>query len=369
MKSKPSVVLLVRRGVHRGARITLTEGHYIIGARDDCDFVLSDPGIPDRLLELHVDQLDARVLAFVDDIVVNGLAIAVGPVVELRSFKSRISIGSLELQIIDGRFERPAVAETRTERKGKPDSNEYMRRLSLIAAAVAVVFVTFGGYTVLPRTSGTALSLVASGEATMPGSMAMTDPEIDLAIQVGGLLASNEAWRHIKLKKRPSDQRYELTGTVKDRHALEALLSNAVIKRLGTNASAIVVAADLEQRLADFTRDTSLKTSVGEDGRVVVTGAVSSNESNKRLNTLRHELEGKVDVDFRVAQQPRVVKQVQVALPIKIASINGDQRFFESSDGEKYFEGSILSNGIRVVAISTSRIRFNIAGKNVDFQV
>jgi hypothetical protein len=360
------LTIFVRRGFHRGARLQLRAGKYVLGNSEECDLILNDFGIAPRHLEVSFSSERLTLEALAENASVNDVPLSIGEVIVLSGAKNRIRICGAEVYVFN-----PQVVRTRTIAPISPSllarTLERGRHVPMIAAATLCSFVGLAGFSAL---SGIPQQVP---HAFAPGKLELTKEsragtEYEAIVRLGADLGRNQAWQHIKLKKNEFG-RYEVTGMVADSQALTSLSNHSDIKYLGVGTKNVVVAGEVQQRISNFARNSAVTTTLNSDGRLIVSGSVSNSDEARRMKLLRKELEGKLNIDFQIEPRLGVTKAVQLPLPFKVASINVAQRYFETHGGEIYFEGSTLAAGFKVVSIDMNRILFEVGGKQVAYRM
>jgi Inner membrane component of T3SS, cytoplasmic domain len=363
---QPALTVFVRRGIHRGARLELKPGRYTLGRGDDCDVVLTDPGIAERHLVIAIEDRDVQVETLAENTKINGDLVAIGVVTRLCHTKTRVNICDVDVYLLDAQqiIEPPVFTKPRTIFSGL---REHGRRVPLLVFAVLCSFIGLAGFSAL---SG-APQLVhntATTDNREPLSVGVSGISLESVMRLGTLLSRTEALRHVKLRKNETGN-HELVGTVTDHRALKSLLNVPEVKQLGLSTKNVLVAEELNKHISNFSRNATVSTKLSHDGRLIVSGSVANGDEANRMLLLRKELHGKLSIDYQIEPRAALSKSVQMPLPFKVTSVNVAQRFFETSTGETYFEGSTTTGGIKVVSVEMNRILFAVAGKNVEFKM
>ena len=122
-------------------------------------------------------------------------------------------------------------------------------------------------------------------------------------------------------------------------------------------------AADVLQQVRDALGSDEVQVRL-DHGRVRVEGTTSKTALRKRLQLLSEELHGVVEIEDRVSYVESA--DVQPPMPISVRDVMvGNPGYFQTREGDRYYEGARLPDGAEVVAIEPDRIRFRLAGRDV----
>lgn len=364
----PTAVLRVRSGVHRDAVVALRPGPWRVGSSLDDDIVLRDVGVQPGHLVLDVSATTVVLRAAAEGWSLDGAPIAPGipstAAADRRAESFALDFGDARIEVVWTAALRRAVGA----RSRLPSL-----RMAWSGAAAAIVAGTV------------ALTLSwhdGQRSATRPAAV---DPLNGLERRLG---ASGE-WKRVTLVHHEGAggaERAELRGRVERRDDLERLLRTPEVAAVAPVVR-VIVEQELLRQVRDAVADPGLSVSIedaapaGRDGaepgaaavqslRVVVSGATRRTGVPAALKLLNVELGERVEIVDRTLYAPdeRDRKTVRVELPIRIASVNASERYIESTDGAKYFEGSVVS-GYTVESIEARKVVFNVAGRRIEYPV
>lgn len=374
-RAAPVAALRVRAGVHRDAVVALRPGRWRIGSSLDDDVVLRDAGVQPGHLELDVAADAIAFSALADGWSLGGEPVRVGSPVTASAMPRGDDGAAIDLAIGEVRLEIVWTAAQRA-RRGVAASRFTPRAVRWGAAAgiVATIAVVVVG----PWRAGDA-------GPQGPGAAA-ADPLDGLERR----LTETGEWRRVTLVHRQGAggaERAELRGRVERRDELERLLRTPEVAALAPVVR-VVVEQELLRQVRNAVADPALSVSIEDPQqaprtgrgdadaaaaavqrlRVVVAGSTRRAGIPAALKLLNVELGERVEIVDRTLYAPddRDRKTVRVELPIRIASVNAAERYVESTDGAKYFEGSVVG-GYTVEAIEARRVVFNVAGRRVEY--
>jgi hypothetical protein len=234
------------------------------------------------------------------------------------------------------------------------------------------------GATALCAVLGIAGARVLLHDAPPSAASARQDPLQALAQR----LAESTEWKSVVLVPAvamPHAQPPELRGHVQQRDMLERLLHLPEVAALAPTVR-VLVEYELRSQVHELAGDSSVDVRIedppaGADAtapaqrqRVVVSGTTQRAGVPAALKLLNNEFGDRVEVVDRTIYAPGEDdrKTLRVELPFRIASINTAERYIESVDGAKYFEGSVVS-GYRIETIGAAKVVFNVAGRRIEF--
>jgi hypothetical protein len=395
----PRAWLHIRSGLHRGGAVALHDGRYRIGASLDDDVVLRDaPMLADHL---HIN-VDAQGLRFT--------AQAPG-----------WSDGQAALEP-DTPLDMPCttwheprclqLGETRIELTWGPAALASTVQASTVSAAPWwAAAVRWCGLAGKPAQMAAGL-MVAAGLLATFAFIAMGSGPAPLRAGPGGRdalqaaqqrLVGRAEWQHVAIKRVPAIG-VELRGSVERRDDLNNLLRVPEVAAL-LPLVRVVVAQDLRRQIQDLAGDPAIQVEIStvpaqelsaqagptqspvdspvdQAGnaaakagapfaarqRVVVTGNTKRPDMAASLQMLNIEFGGRVEIVDRTVYENGTgnERKVRSELPFTIASVNTGEGYIESSDGARYFEGSVVS-GYRVETIEREKVVFSVNGKRINF--
>jgi hypothetical protein len=175
-------------------------------------------------------------------------------------------------------------------------------------------------------------------------------------------------WRGVRVEL-TAGGRLELSGSVGERNALTRLVSTPEVSAAHP-AVRVIVSEELQRRVEDFLADPGLKVSVA-GAQVVLEGQPQHTGSRAALTLLTIELGKRVEIVDRAIYEPMesARRTATVELPVRIASVNVSERYFESTTGARFFEGAQLDKGYVVESINAQRILFKVSGRTIEFRL
>lgn len=314
--------LIVQEGAHAGAAIALPEGAYLIGSDLDCDLVLLDHGVARRHLRLVVEAAGVRAERLADAAVsLHEVAVADS------SFSicdgDCIRLGNAVLRLI-GIPAPPAPS---------PDIFDETPTLEIVDAE-------------LP--AGVSAPPVAAAESTPPPEKRRTHPVfwgLPLAVMVIGI------------------------GSFLGSRALQAAAPLRA-PLASFSAPREEPRDELVARVREFLGDDGLDVQRDLQGRIVVSGKTRAAVVKQQLSDIRNEFKETIEIVDRVAYVSDNNAQNTVRLSQRITDIHvGAVRWFQTTDGMRSFEGSVLDDGAEVVRISIDGIVFRRNGKLAIFKL
>lgn len=327
--------LRVRSGVHAGAEITLADGSYLVGANLACDLVLLDPGVAGTHLRLHVrgTQVSAE---RIDDAPVE----QDGRLVEQDEFEvadgAVLSIGSACISL-DG-LGAAASPDSREDALQDPDADEDGPPLLEIVDGEEPATSP----TRQDSAAGTAVPPPAPPRRKRRHPVVWGLPLMVLAVGLSAFFGSRALQASAPLR------------------APEARLADPAAQPRD----------EVVARVREFLGDDMLDVQRDPEGRIVVSGKTRAAVVQEQLKNLRNEFKGTIEIVDRVSYVSDNKPQNTMRLPQRITDVHiGNIRWFQTADGMKNFEGSVLEDGAEVVRISIDSIVFRRNGKLAVFQL
>jgi endonuclease YncB( thermonuclease family) len=189
-------------------------------------------------------------------------------------------------------------------------------------------------------------------------------------------LAGQRDWQRVTLVRQGSHG-IELRGHVQHREALERLVQLPEVAAVAPLVR-VVVEQELLRQVQTAVADPALLVAIepapsaaaSAPLRVVVSGTTRRVGVGAALKLLNIEWGERVELLDRSVYAPeeRDRKTVRVELPIRIASVNATERWIESSEGIRYFEGSVVS-GYTVEAIEERQVVFKVADRRIEYRL
>lgn len=317
--------LLVLEGAHAGAEIALADGIYLIGSDLGCDLVLLDPGVAGKHLRLRVEN--GRVGA---ERIGEAIVMLHGVPMQEASFspldKDEVGLGSAVFRLVG--VAAPAV--TAAEDADEPPALEIFDD------------------TPAPSSDAAQAGLAAAAHAAAPRAGRRHHPVVwglPLSVIVVGLTA--------------------FFGS-------RALQASAPLRL--PDAQLAVPAAEMRDelvaRVREFLSDDGLNVQRDLQGRIVVSGKTRALVVRQQLADLKNEFKEAVEIVDRVSYVSDNDPHTTVRLPQRITDIHvGGVRWFQTADGMRNFEGTVLADGAEVVRIGIDGIVFRKGGKLAIFRL
>jgi hypothetical protein len=387
LQHEPSVLpplawLVVRAGLHKGAAVPLHEGRWRVGSTLDDEVVLRDAGVEPAHIEIMVSQQTLELRARAPGWLLDGQALSASAdtaqvLGARRAQPAALRLGEavLELAWVQTAPARKTTLSWLSWLLGKLDLADRRTRWALVSGAIgcAVLSVLF--------------AWVATPVKAPDQASGVADP----ARLLERRLQDNPGWQRVRLTRiggtAGGGGHVELNGRVERRDELDALVRSPEVAALAPVVR-VLVEQELRRQIHEVTGDSkidvAIETVAGEGAasaagpagpaaerqRVVVSGSTQRAGVAASLKLLNNELGARVEIVDRTVYEPdeRDRKTVRVELPIRIASVNAGEGYIESTDGQKYFEGSVVS-GYTVETIEADKVVFNVAGKRIEFPV
>lgn len=348
------VTLRVAAGLHRGARVPLAAGRWRIGATLEHDIVLHDAAAP---LRLEVEPGGVNVWAEGEGWSRDGTALPAGAATAWREPRPWRRSGPLTMKQGALQIE---LSWPRAEAR-RPFASWSIAQLSWATAAVmaAAATVAIGTSVVAPRA---------------PSAAVAAEP----LLQLERRLVTQPEWRRVTLVHRAAHdgrEHPELRGRVDRRDELERLVRMPEVAAVAPVVR-VVVESELRRQVQNAVDDPAVQVAIEEGGdaaqklRLIVSGSTRRAGVAAALKFLNIELGERVEIVDRTVYAPdeRDRKTVRVELPIRIAAVNASERYIESTEGARYFEGSVVS-GYTVEAIEARKVVFKVGDKRIEYPV
>ena len=394
----PRAWLHIRSGLHRGGAVALHDGSYRIGASLDDDVVLRDAHMLADHLHIDVDAQGLRFTAHAPGWSDGKAALEPDTPLDMPCktwHEPRcLQLGNTRIELTWG----PAASASAVQASTVPAVptapwwNSAARQCGLagkpaqIAAGVMVaagLLVTF--------------SFIAMGSGPVP---LRAGPGARDALQAAQQrLGGRVEWQNVAIRRVPA-LGVELRGSVERRDDLNSLLRVPEVAAL-LPLVRVVVGQDLRRQIQDLAGDPAIQVeistvpaqelsapsspthspvdqagnAVAKAGapsparqRVVVTGNTKRPDMAASLQMLNIEFGGRIEIVDRTVYENSTgnERKVRSELPFTIASVNTGEGYIESSDGARYFEGSVVS-GYRVESIERQNVVFSVNGKRINF--
>jgi hypothetical protein len=353
--------LNIRSGVHRAASIKLDDGVYTVGRSIDNDIVLSDPGIADLQVEIHVSGAEVSVKPLGDQVVV---ADAMAPSGALTKWDS----GTVKIADVELDLKRPQMPTQSPLVRGR--LNEHRRFVSVaVGASLASVFVICA--TAITDSSSTAPALLAqSGPMAQASLHAKAAREAANISALAQKIGSEPAWQKLKISGEAAAG-YEVDGIVPRSDDLNKLRSYIALNNLRVDSSRVEVGERLVEHANNFLRDPSLQVSYDPSSGLNITGQRTFSSSVQRVKLLRNELGQRVEVsDVTSHKSDKKDKRVVlVKLPLALVAVDAVKGYVEGDDGTKYFPGSKLSNGFVIERVTAKAVYLTANGQPVVYEL
>lgn len=331
--------LVVVAGAHAGAETTLADGICLVGSDFGCDIILLDAGISPRHLRLRIKEGRISVERLLgSQVTLHGMP-ADQVMFEVMD-KDEIGIGGAVFRlhgVVDPLPQEVPVAPeaiVATEEPALPND--------------------------LDDDTPTLEILDASGPGPVQGSQAAIAPEPP----------PEKRQRH-----HPVIWGLPLTVVVIGLGAFfgsRALQASAPLRMPQAKLAMPAPEArdELVARVREFLGDDGLNVQRDPAGRIVVSGKTRAMAVKQQLADIRNEFKGTIEIVDRVAYVSDNKAHNTVRLPQRITDIHvGEVRWFQTADGMRNFEGSVLEDGAEVVRINIDGIVFRRDGKLAIFKL
>jgi hypothetical protein len=361
MKSRPGAAIEsefeVVAGLHKGASAALPEGATTLGRAPTCDVILRDAGIEPHHITVWISGARISVKALGARVVVDGEAVPVGKVVDIRSGELRVADATLR------------VCSAR--RRGGSTSPQQRRRFLVVAWPMLGVLAAISAAMTLTEQSGTdprvAAAPAGQGVGLLPSERVEVGASYKAAVALGRQLAADGAFNGVRLMQ-SANGRIELNGTVRDEATLTRLKGLPAVRASGADVGHVVALDTASRHASNYLRDPSVQVEARGSARLVAVGTPSRPTTAVRLAQLQKEFGPIVEIGSEIAQNTSESSlKVQIQLPFQITGINVGRRQFETSDGGRFGEGATLPNGFKVVEVSGRSIVFDVSNRLIEY--
>jgi hypothetical protein len=369
--------LVVRTGLHRGARVPLHAGTWVLGSAVEDDLALHDDGIQPAHLQLEIDGQQLSLRASQPGWSVREAPLEANDTLSLPHHRwhepLRIALGSATLEVAWASDAAPVTSAPRVWRLA--GRSWRLPQIRWPAAALAPAGILLFAAVAWWQWAGPTTATVRAAPADK------ADPQQ----RVQRRLQERPEWRDVALATLPG-QRSELRGRVERREQLDELLADPALAALAPSIR-VLVEQDLRRQVHELTGDGSLhvalENAAAAEGaasaalpaapqrqRLVVSGSTQRAGVAASLKLLNKELGERVEVVDRTLYEPNESdrKTVRIELPIRIGAVNSGEGYIEDTSGNKYFEGSSIRGHV-VESIEADKVVFNVSGKRIEFKV
>jgi hypothetical protein len=323
--------LRVSAGLHRGALLRL-EKPASLGSSPDNDIVLSDPEVMQKHANLlRVDNVWTLVKA-TDSSAIMPFEISRSG----RFIRRRYAIGTAQITISQADQSRVKKVTHKSKISHK-----------LAASALLVVAAAMGSIVMVQVVRPAAANVIKGTRNLAPDGW----PDVDL---VGS-----------------EDFRILARGFVKDADAMKRLLVWLKANDFDSVTMAVRIGTDLAARVKEALAENTLPVVYMGSGTVRVGGTSQNMATRERLNRIKADLAGVVNIDDQVVFSQAEVKPRQHVLPIRIQDVrlgtDGSNSSFSADNGTRYFVGAVLPDGSEVVAIKKEGIEFALGDRIITY--
>jgi Inner membrane component of T3SS, cytoplasmic domain len=395
----PRAWLHIRSGLHRGGAVALHDGRYRIGASLDDDVVLRDAQMLADHLHIVVDAQGLCLTAHAPGWSEGDAALEPDTPLELPCTTWHeprcLLLGETRIELTWG----PVASAPAVPTSAAPAAPWWAAAVRQCGSVGKPVQMAAGLVVAAGLLATFAFIAMGSGPAPLRAGPGGRD-----ALQAAQQRMSGRAeWQHVAIKRVPASG-VELRGSVERRDDLNNLLRLPEVAAL-LPLVRVVVAQDLRRQIQDLAGDPAIQieisnvpaqelsaqanptpspgdSPVDQSGnaaakagapsdarqRVVVTGKTKRPDMAASLQMLNIEFGGRVEIVDRTVYENGTgnERKVRAELPFTIASVNSGEGYIESSDGARYFEGSVVS-GYRVETIEREKVVFSVNGKRISF--
>jgi type III secretion system YscD/HrpQ family protein len=415
----PRAWLHIRSGLHRGGAVALHDGRYRIGASLDDDVVLRDVQMLADHLHIDVDAqgiyVTAQAAGWRHDQAVVEPRMTLDMPCKSWLGPRHLRLGDTHLEFTWGPLAAavPAQASAASSELTAPWWLAAARQFGSAGKPVqlAVGFMVAAGLLA-------SFSFIAMGSRPTPSRAAPAGRDALQAAQQR--LGGRAEWQHVVVQRVPA-LGVELRGSVERRDDLNSLLRLPEVAAL-LPLVRVVVGQDLRRQIQDLAGDPAIQVEIGPAPepalsapsspaqsttdsaantanagnaanaanaantanaanasattraataarqRVVVTGKTKRPDMAASLQMLNIEFGGRIEIVDRTVYENSTgsEKKLRTELPFTIASVNTGEGYIESTDGARYFEGSVVS-GYRVESIERENVVFSVNGKRINF--
>lgn len=355
--------LRVLAGRHRGAEFDAAQGALKVGADDECDITLTDPGIDPVAFELLSgrDGLRLRPLGLTQ---VNGATVTTVTAVRAGDV---IACGGAELAVLASRVAAPqAVAASSSPPPAGPTpprsaASPAARR----RAPVVMVLVLVGVLAAAALAVSAVLRPPPVDAAVASPHTPMRDPEeVQQQLVAAG-------FQHLRMQR---DYRGNLTvtGLVPDAAELQRL-EGWLATHVPQVRSNVYTGPALAAQLRAYLDDAGVQVTYAGDGRLRLEGRAQREGTSSKIVRWAGELGGAFEIENAVTyEQEEEAKAVagKGRFPLRISQLNaGETPYLETSDGARYFEGSMLTDGSVIRNISADGVLVESNGRLVQYRM
>lgn len=350
-------VLHVMQGLHRGAKVPLQRpGLVVLGSSSDCDLILMDTGVAAHHAAITLHEHEVAVRALDSSLDIDGATLEPGDTAKLRAL-SPLVIGGATLTIGDG--EAPEIDA------GQDDSGAQSGDASRRRSRGTQVATWLAG-------AGALLGLIVTAHFLRANAMVgIETPEK----RINGLL------HELKL-----EEDIELTWLQPGVLALKGTAPNeashsALVRALAAEGLKPVLRVSIGEHLAAAVKDVfrvnglDVETQYTHDGVVLVHGISKMDVrtdpvvqhalkdvpglSAIRISGQRAKLAGP---PLRGKQEPR---SAESAAKRVVSVVDGSPSYLVTADGARYFVGSLLPQGHRVLGIKGTSVTLERDGERL----
>lgn len=342
--------LVVLAGAHSGAEVALDDGVYLLGSDLGCDVVLLDSGVSARHLRLTVQQGRVSIERLVgSQALLHG--VPVGAVLFKIVDKDEVAIGTAVLGFrgVAEPLPDPVPPAPEAVPAPEPESPESMPPGPDPLPEEAPIDLDDGTPT---------LEIVdETGAAPAPEVQAVPAPRQRLHPLVWGL---------------PLAVVVIGLGAFAGSKALQASAPlRAPDARLAVPAKQFEARDQLVARVREFLGDDRLSVQRDAQGRIVVSGKTQAKVVKQQIADIKNEFKQTIEIVDRVTYVSDNKPHSTIRLPQRITDIyvGEEMRWFQTADGMRNFEGSVLEDGAEVVRINIDGIVFRKDGKLAIFKL
>lgn len=322
-------VLTITGGLHAGASVR-SRRCMTIGASAEDDLMLRDPGVEAGHAEIA--RLNGAWAVLRSE---GGATRALTPVESLRRghfLRQRYQIGGAAFVLTQ--MVRLKVAIVRTQ-------PSWLRPVAVSALACVTLLVVVMTFVMLP------------------GGASVVEPPDAQTLATRG-------WPDVQVTPAPSGG-FRVSGYVEDAAQLERLHQWLDAEPLGHLEWHVRSGVELVALVRQALGAEGVSVQYAGAGRVRVQGTISDMAVRQRLSGVATDLAGIVQIEDRLAVIDTKVSEPRARpLPFKILDVvPGENGYFRTDTGARYFVGATLSDGSEVIAISADAIEFRSGDRQV----
>lgn len=326
---KSECKLLVLEGAHTGVEVALDDGTYLLGTDLGCDLVLLDPGVAGQHMRLHVENSRVNVERLADMPVIRHgkvindvmFSVANGDLLQLGQALLRIYCSDAAIDVI---ADESPILEIPSDMALPNNQQE-----APIATSKEIP----------------TLQQMSKMQGQPKSRMLWVLPLLVILVGAGGFFASRALLASPPLRQAAS---FSVPATITQKQERDELIA----------------------RVREFLGDDGLDVQRDKQGRIVVSGTTKAALVQQELKELKNEFKDAIEIVDQVTYVTDNKPGNRLRLPQHIMNVHvGAANWFQTANGVRYFEGSVMEDGAEVVGIGMDRIVFKRSGRLAVFEL